>query len=261
MSEKKLIFLIDDEIDLLEMTAFQFKAKGFEVVIAQNGVEGLEKLNEGLKPDLIILDMNMPQMGGVEFYQRICDDNDVPKFPVFVFTARANLESIFKEFNIEGFITKPFDINKLIEEVEVVLEAREKKEEKQERLAEHSTHKLLIVDESPENIIKVFEKEKYIVESASEITEALEKASQILPHLVLVRYDSKTIDVENFILTLKRMSKTKFLKVLPYSVSSGTDAMINKKIMEKLDVEEAISFDLPSVILKYVNDFFKENFI
>ena len=72
MDEPKKILLIDDEIDLQQLIKTVLSSKGYNVTTADNGQDGLEKL-EAADPDLIILDMNMPKMGGVEFYQRICD--------------------------------------------------------------------------------------------------------------------------------------------------------------------------------------------
>ena len=66
---KKTILLIDDELDLVEMAKFLFEAKGFNVVTASDGEMGLEQL-EHCDPDLIVLDLNMPKMGGLEFYQK-----------------------------------------------------------------------------------------------------------------------------------------------------------------------------------------------
>ena len=71
MDADKKILIIDDEIDLTQMMGFQFKAKGFEVQTAPDGLAGLECV-ASFKPDLIILDINMPRMGGIEFYSKIC---------------------------------------------------------------------------------------------------------------------------------------------------------------------------------------------
>ncbi len=122
MSDEKTILIIDDEVDLAEMVGFQLKAKGFEVVIAHNGVEGLEQLKT-VTPQLIILDMNMPKMGGIEFYKNICDFSAKPRYPVFVLTARANMERLFKDFDVAGFLAKPFDIGELTRKVEEIVAA------------------------------------------------------------------------------------------------------------------------------------------
>src|SRR5882757_5893304 len=97
------ILILEDEKEIAEIYAKQLKNKGYASVLAYNGLEGLEKLKE-IKPDLILLDLNMPEMGGVEFYQHICDAQNKPKHPVLVITGRADLESLFKDFHIEGFI-------------------------------------------------------------------------------------------------------------------------------------------------------------
>jgi len=73
-----------------------------------------------ITPDLIILDMNMPRMGGIEFYKNICGQDSKPRYPVFVLTARANMEKLFKEFEVAGFLAKPFEINQLIARIETI---------------------------------------------------------------------------------------------------------------------------------------------
>lgn len=115
------ILLIDDEIDLAEMTAYQLKAKGFKVELASNGQEGLDKLKT-FKPHLIILDLNMPVMGGLEFYQRILDENKKPRFPVLILTARAYLDNVLSGLSIEGYITKPFELEDLLKRVKSATE-------------------------------------------------------------------------------------------------------------------------------------------
>lgn len=120
MAGQKTILLIDDEIDLIEMVQFQLQAKGFNVVTANNGQEGLERL-QTIQPDLIVLDMNMPKMGGIEFYQKICDSRSKPRYPIFILTARANLEQLFKDFEIKGFMAKPFAIDQLIAKINEIV--------------------------------------------------------------------------------------------------------------------------------------------
>ena len=106
-NKQRIILLIDDEVNLQQLMKITLKSRNYHVETANNGLEGLTKL-ETVKPDLIILDMNMPKMGGLEFYQKICDGNSRPKYPVLVLTARANMEQLFKQLNIDGFMAKPF---------------------------------------------------------------------------------------------------------------------------------------------------------
>src|SRR3990167_1903153 len=123
MDEPKKILLIDDEIDLQQLIKTVLSSKGYNVTTADNGKDGLEKL-EAADPDLIILDMNMPVMGGVEFYQRICDAWSQAKYPVLILTARANMEEFFKGMDVDGFMAKPFEIDDLLTEVQRIIEKR-----------------------------------------------------------------------------------------------------------------------------------------
>jgi DNA-binding response OmpR family regulator len=125
MANSKIILLIDDEIDLQQLTKIALSSRGYTVETANNGLEGLKKL-ETMKPDLIILDMNMPKLGGLGFYQKICNGQDRPPYPVLVLTARLNLEQLLTQMNIDGFVGKPYEIDDLISQVYAIIEKRSK---------------------------------------------------------------------------------------------------------------------------------------
>ncbi|MEI6437362.1 MAG: response regulator [Candidatus Omnitrophota bacterium] len=120
MDRKSKVLIVDDEEDLRENLKYVFHNQGYEVQLAKDGVQGLERL-ETFAPDLIILDLNMPDMGGIEFYHRICENN-VPKYPVLVLTARAKAIANCSVF--DGFMAKPFDIPALIAEAARIIEKR-----------------------------------------------------------------------------------------------------------------------------------------
>lgn len=125
MTNSKMILLIDDDIDLQQLTKVTLKARGYIVETANNGLEGLSKL-EIIKPDLIILDMNMPKLGGLGFYQKICKGQDRALYPVLVLTARTNLEQLLTQMNVDGFIAKPFEIDELLQRVDAIIEKGQK---------------------------------------------------------------------------------------------------------------------------------------
>jgi DNA-binding response OmpR family regulator len=120
MTTPKIILLIDDDTDVQQLTKIALRSRGYTVETANNGLEGLTKL-ETVKPDLIILDMNMPKLGGLGFYQKLCNGNERPPHPVLVFTARANLEPLFKQMKVDGFISKPFEIEDLLSQVDTII--------------------------------------------------------------------------------------------------------------------------------------------
>lgn len=127
MDTKKKILIIDDEIDLTQMLGFQFGALGFEVKTASDGLAALEVIGQ-FRPDLIILDINMPRMGGMEFYSKICDSNAKPLYPVLVLTARANIQGLFQDLHIDGFMIKPFEIDQLVNEAILIIKKRSQQE-------------------------------------------------------------------------------------------------------------------------------------
>ncbi len=94
----------------------------YEVFTANNGVEGL-KLFRKKKPDLITLDVEMPQKGGLEFFSDISTERGRSRVPVLMVTARSNLQDIFRRIEIDGFISKPFELNEFLKEVERILSA------------------------------------------------------------------------------------------------------------------------------------------
>ncbi len=123
MGRKAKILVIDDEEDLRENLKYVFTGQGYTVALAADGLEGLKDL-EAFAPDLIVLDLNMPQMGGIEFYQRICEQG-VPKYPVLVLTARAHMEQALRDLKVDGFMGKPFEIPDLLDAVVAIINKRE----------------------------------------------------------------------------------------------------------------------------------------
>ncbi|MFH1355231.1 MAG: response regulator, partial [Candidatus Omnitrophota bacterium] len=122
MEYNKTILLIEDEADLVQLIKFRLQTRGYEVVAAYDGIEALEKLNE-VSPDLIILDINLPKMSGIEFYNKISTPHGHSKYPVLVLTARRDLEMTFKNIEADGFMAKPFEIDQLIIEIERIIKA------------------------------------------------------------------------------------------------------------------------------------------
>ena len=121
MSSSYTIFFVDDEVDLVNFAAIQLGNKGYQVIPAHNGKEALELL-KNIRPDLIILDVNMPKMGGLEFYRILTSKEEYATIPVIFLTARAELEEVLtKELKVDGFLPKPFRSDQLFAEVARVL--------------------------------------------------------------------------------------------------------------------------------------------
>ena len=109
MNEK--ILIIDDDVFLSQVIAQYFIPKGFEIISAGNGEEGLKMAYEH-HPDLIILDIVMPEMDGFETCRRLREMSDVP---IVMLTARGEGEDVIRGFQVgaNDYVKKPFHIDEL----------------------------------------------------------------------------------------------------------------------------------------------------
>ncbi|MEI6438323.1 MAG: response regulator [Candidatus Omnitrophota bacterium] len=241
MSAKGLILIIDDEVDLREMLQFKFEAEGYQVVTACDGVDGLEKL-EGIKPNLIILDMNMPRMGGIEFYNRICGNDGKPRYPVLVLTARANLESLFKDFAIDGFMTKPFDADILAKDAAAIIAKYAPAAVKAESAwikAGVARHIFIAEDDKAvfNQLAVTFLNAGYTVNTAASGAEAIERVALDIPHLALIKLGLRDIAGDIVITRLRHMARTAHVEVLLYAPHKDTHArQVMEKLAEKSDI-------------------------
>jgi DNA-binding response OmpR family regulator len=117
MSQK--ILLVDDEPEILDICRDYLKASAFEVVTAKDGLQGLSAARRE-KPDLIVLDLMMPEMDGLDLCREIRRESNVP---IIMLTAR--VEEVDKliglEIGADDYMTKPFSPRELVARVKVVL--------------------------------------------------------------------------------------------------------------------------------------------
>ncbi|MEI8139348.1 MAG: response regulator [bacterium] len=119
------ILLIDDEPSLQLTVGDQLRMEGYEVMGATTGDEALQILRQR-PPDLIILDISMPGMSGLTLLKKLSDPDGKPRYPILVFTARANMEPFFSTMGVEGFLSKTSDPSLLISEVKRILQKTKK---------------------------------------------------------------------------------------------------------------------------------------
>ncbi len=120
--EEKKILVVDDEPDILEILAYNLRKEGFQVTTANNGEEGLKKAAE-VKPDLIILDIMMPQMDGVEVCRHIRSRKEFDNTLIAFLTAREEDYSQIAALDVGGddYITKPIKPRVLMSRVKALL--------------------------------------------------------------------------------------------------------------------------------------------
>jgi two-component system, OmpR family, response regulator VicR len=126
--EAKIILCIEDEPEMIDLIRLILSRRGFIVRGATSGEEGLKLIHEEI-PDLVLLDLMMPDMDGWEVYQQMKAGEATKKIPVIVVTARA--QSIDKVLGlhiakVDDYIAKPFSPQELLNSVDDVLSGKKK---------------------------------------------------------------------------------------------------------------------------------------
>lgn len=118
---KKILIAEDDRV-IQELLQVNLQLEGFDVTVASDGIEALDKL-PAADPDLVILDIMMPRLDGWGVCQRLKADPETAKIPVIFLSARAQELDMKRgyELGVAAYVTKPFDPSELVETVERVL--------------------------------------------------------------------------------------------------------------------------------------------
>ena len=128
MIENSKILLVDDEEDILEFLSYNLKKEGFRIDTANNGISALKKLEKS-KPDLIILDVMMPEMDGIEVCEKIREQDIFDDVLILFLTARSEEYSELAGFSAgaDDYITKPIKPKLLVSRVNAILKRKRKK--------------------------------------------------------------------------------------------------------------------------------------
>ncbi len=123
--DKKKIMVVDDEMYLANMIRMRLEANDYEVEIAKDGKEALEKIRKGKPPDLVILDLMMPKLDGYQVCRMMKFDVKYKHIPIIMLTARTQEKdkSMGLEVGADAYLTKPFDPQQLLEKVAELLQA------------------------------------------------------------------------------------------------------------------------------------------
>jgi two-component system, OmpR family, response regulator VicR len=120
------VVYVEDEPEMIDLVKIILSRKRFELVGALGGREGLDTVRREL-PDLVLLDLMMPDMDGWEVYQQLKADETTRSIPVIVITAKAqNIDKVLGLHiaKVDDYIAKPFTPAELVESLEKVLEGR-----------------------------------------------------------------------------------------------------------------------------------------
>ena len=118
MKNQKKVLIVDDEKDIVETIQFVLEAQGYKCMCAYDGEAGLKKAKD-IIPDLMILDVMMPNINGFKISRLLKFDTKYKNIPILMLTARSQKEDkiIGEETGADIYMTKPFDIEELVSNV------------------------------------------------------------------------------------------------------------------------------------------------
>lgn len=131
MNSKKRILVVEDDPHVVIFVTDTLEYMGFEVLVARNGLVGLENAKKE-KPDLLILDVMMPEMDGYEVCRRLKSDTKTKKIPILMLTAKGQIQDKVKGLDIgaDDYLAKPYDKEEFESRVKALIRRTSNKDEK-----------------------------------------------------------------------------------------------------------------------------------
>lgn len=173
------ILVIEDEVHIQELLKYNLEKNGFEVSLADNGVDGLEIATKG-RYDLILLDLMLPGLDGLEICKRLRGDKETRKTPIIMLTAKGEEfdKVLGLELGADDYVTKPFSVKELVARVRATLRRYEDVDEDVTEQTENRNAGILYYKDI------VIDKDKYEVRKNNEKLVLTLKEFELLKMLV-----------------------------------------------------------------------------
>lgn len=189
MDKDRTVALVDDDQAILLVLGDRLEMEGYRVIRARSGEEALEKIKSD-PPHLVILDIAMPGIGGMGFLKRLGDQGGAVRFPILVFTARAELKGFFSDVSVDAFLPKTATPEQLIGTVrELLCKATPAMPAMDAGAAGDCT--VMLVDDDPEtrrHLTRFFARHGLRVCEAPSPHGVVELAQTHNPHVVLLKF-------------------------------------------------------------------------
>jgi len=204
------ILIIEDEKSLLDTLTLNLQLENFDVYPLTNSVNALDVI-QNIKPDLIILDIMLPHMSGIDFYQTLL--NQQIKIPTIFLTAKNNIKDKIEglKLGVDDYITKPFDLEELLLRIHIVLKhATQKKDiltayRFNQCEVNFETYLVLKQDKTSETLSK---REIALLKLLIENKNTVISREEILNKLWTKDENSSSRTIDNYILNFRKMFET-----------------------------------------------------
>ena len=250
-TSRKRILLVDDDEHLLVTLRDFLEFGGFAVDVARSGEEGLRKLDIS-PPDIIVLDIGMPGMGGLGVLKSIGAADGKPRYPVLVLTARSAMKGFFQGTEADGFIEKPCDGNELIRKIQEILARRQAEAARPER----PTRPTIVLGEDDPEIADTLSARLiaagYNVVCSQSGPDVLEKATLVRPQLIVMKQVLSKMNGDRVGSLLHEMGATRDIPILLYDRTGSLQSHRDHSLRMAPGIKHLLATDDPSTLLKAV---------
>ncbi len=200
---KQKVLIADDERDIIDFLEYNLEKEGYQVLTARNGIEAVAQAKKN--PDLILLDIMMPEMDGLEVVRTLKKNSATAKIPVIFLTAKSSEldEVVGIELGADDYITKPVSIPKLIARIKLSLRKKSSAKNEETNSADIFKHGIIEINRSQYKIYvnkkemffpkKEFEILLFLVKNAGKVVTRETLLSQVWGSEVYVI--DRTVDV------------------------------------------------------------------
>lgn len=229
------ILSVDDSKMIHMVITRAFKNYDVQLFFASNGVEGLAMCTRE-NPDIVLLDVTMPVMDGVETLSKIKADPVIKDIPVIMLTAEAGRENVVKiaKLGVRDYIIKPFTEVMIVERVGRVIDLQQKGATAAKIKTMADTANVLVVDDKPaiiEQIKASVGDSPWKVTGTSQCGEAIDIASKEVPDVILVSLSLPERAAFNFFQMMRANARTKSVPIIGMSVKTATEEQSSAQAM------------------------------
>ena len=175
----KKILIADDEPTVVALARQKLEEQGYEVKTARNGKEAWDIMQNG-PVDLVVTDVVMPVMDGVDLYKEIKKDPRLADIPIVIITDNRIFRESFQTLGVEHFLPKPLDSEKLVHKVEYIFTCAE---------LERKNKQALILGANPDvnkDMVRIFQEQGCIVGTSTDPIEFISNCLILLPRAVMI---------------------------------------------------------------------------
>jgi len=239
------ILVVDDDPEILSMTELFLGKRGYEVFKAPNGLLALEEIKRQ-RPDIILCDVLMPEMDGYELYKELKKNPLTADIPVLIITAREKMEDSFKSLGVDGFISKPFPPEDLVNEIEHQILVSQNRTKIDEQGETGPKKKILAVGNEKivlENMEHQAQKSGYIIKTARTGSDAIAETVKYLPDIIFVDVllsDMKAGELIDILRRLPQFDNKPIVGYCYYSTDNLGDAKVRQDILRIDEVSKRV---------------------